>query len=804
MYASQRALELELSVAGRARAMRIMKANEEKGRASSNAYASPIYRRFVAPLAEEIEAALNSPLAGRKKAHVEYLRPTEPAVAAYIAVRGVLVNLLEGSRPNMGKELCSTIGGLVQAEQAIRQLEGIDPDRAFYLQQELRRRQSVSVRHRNTLVRMEIKELDGTPIDWGAGGRLQVGAWLIERLRGLGMLEMWHRKTKRGAKFYVETQARLTPEVMELIHEIKEVVAETMPYFTPCVEKPYDWVGVHDGGFHTPEMRHFTPTAIRGGNRAGGDPSLLLAAINVLQAVEWRVNTDILGTLKALSRAGVETEEIVSAEPPPQPGKPTFLSQGLKKDEMTEEQRSLFKAWRREMAEWHTQMKLKGQKYGRMYNALGVADKFKDHAKLWFVYGADFRGRFYPSTSGISPQGSDMQKALLMFSEGKPLADEDAVKWFMIHGANKFGVDKVPLPERVQWVMDNHEQIMRWADSPVEDRTWLQADKPFQFLAWAFEYARWNRDTNFRSHLPVGLDGSCNGLQNFSAMLRDQDGGQATNLLPSVRPRDIYTDVAELTSQKLKAMDDPMAAMWAAHGIGRKVVKRSVMTLPYGSTMHSCGDFILNDYLKAENIQDIPPEVHFKASRFLARVVWEAIGEVVVKAREAMDWLQVCSLRILDAGHREIQWDTPSGFVAQQDYMEWEKGGEIRIQLFGGAKWALYRGGDKPARREHRNGIAPNFVHSMDAAHMQEVAIRSAAEGIAAMAMIHDDFGTHAADTQRFSQIIRESFVEMYERNDPLAQFKARYEALGVELPAPPARGYLDIRCVLESPYFFA
>lgn len=806
MIHSQVELEHELAVGGRERALRMMAKNEEQGRANSNAYASPVFRRFVQPLAEQIEVDLEPAAgAGRHKAHVGYLRSLEPVTSAYIAVRGVLVHLLEGSGNNGGKELCSRIGGLVQSELVMRQLANIDQDKAFFLQQELARRQSVSVRQRRTLAIRTIKELDGTPIDWGAGSRLQVGAYLLENLRNYGMIEMWHHKVKKGKGFYVETNVKLTPEVMDLIQEIREVVAESMPFFAPCVEQPLDWNTPHDGGFHTPEMKYFTPTAIRGGNKAGGDVTNLLQAINALQAVKWKINTDVLEAMKAVARV-TETEELVSAEPPAQPSKPSFLVPDLDKDTLTEDQKREFKTWRRAMAEWHTQLKLKGQKYGRMYTALRIAEKFKDNPELHFVYGADFRGRFYPSTSGVSPQGSDMQKSLLTFAEGKPLATQEARDWFLIHGANKFGVDKVPFAERIQWVKDNHDHIIQFANDPAGYRDWLNADKPFQFLAWCIEYRDFcTYGRAFSSHLPLGQDGSCNGLQNFSAMLRDGDGGRATNLIPHTAPNDIYGDVAHVTTKKLQALsDEPMAALWLAHGINRKVVKRSVMTLPYGSTRHSCREFILVDYLRGENVEDIPREVHVEAAGYLAGIVWDSISEVVVKARLAMDWLQACSSIIMATGADVIRWDTPSGFVAQQDYMEWEKAGEVRVSLFGGARWSLYRGEDKPNKREHRNGIAPNFIHSLDAAHMQAVAIQCRAEGINALAMIHDDFGTHAADTARFHEIIRETFVEMYERENWLEKFYLRYKNQGIDLPEPPAVGYLDIKCVLNSPYFFA
>ena len=50
----------------------------------------------------------------------------------------------------------------------------------------------------------------------------------------------------------------------------------------------------------------------------------------------------------------------------------------------------------------------------------------------------------------------------------------------------------------------------------------------------------------FLSHLPVHQDGSCNGLQHYSALGRDLDGARSVNVFPSEKPQDVYTEVAKL------------------------------------------------------------------------------------------------------------------------------------------------------------------------------------------------------------------------------------------------------------------
>jgi DNA-directed RNA polymerase len=79
----------------------------------------------------------------------------------------------------------------------------------------------------------------------------------------------------------------------------------------------------------------------------------------------------------------------------------------------------------------------------------------------------------------------------------------------------------------------------------------------------------------------------------------------------------------------------------------------------------------------------------------------------------------------------------------------------------------------------------------------------AASEGITDLALIHDDYGTHACDTDALHRIIRETFISLYAENDPLAAFKAANEREGTTLPDLPAKGVLDLASVRTSPYFF-
>lgn len=796
-------LEREMYSFGRARATRVMDNNEDGGRANNNAYASPLFRRFVLPLAELIKADLSNKKPGKAKAHVSLLGPLDPSGIAFLAVRNVLNVLLNVGDSHGSRAVVNGVGRAVYHELILRLFEGINPALFYTLTNDLDRRMSQQEHHRMGVFKQKAKEAGIIFPEWGSAGVTQVGAYLLNALEGLGMVKTV-RTQSGGARARQGIEIALSDEVVQLVGTIREMVRETMPYFLPCVEQPKDWVTIEDGGFHTDQMRRMQPFAVsaRGAwsDVAAQDISIPLRAINTLQRVRWAVSGTMLATVKLVAKH-FDMDELCAQAEIAAPARPEFLDRVKDAADMDAAQLAVFTEWKRDRREWHTNLKLRATKAARFGTALRVAEQFAPYPAIHFVYFADFRGRLYAQTTGINPQGSDLQKALLRFADGKPLDSLEAELWFKCHGANKWGYDKVSLADRAKWVEERHKLILDFAADPINHAGWQEADKPLQFLAWCLEYAAWTAAPHsFVSHIPIGMDGSCNGLQNFSAMLRDEVGGAATNLTPGPVPKDIYQRVADVVSHLLRQTEpdaEGFRDLWLAHGINRTLVKRSVMTMPYGSTRFSCANFMVDDYLRAGKAPAFAKEQYSRASTFLSHYLWEAIGEVVVKAREAMNWLQKAAGDIIDSGHDEIRWITPSGFPVVQRYQK-TKSHRIRTTLCGNAFLRLGIEQEEADKARHKNGIAPNFIHSYDASHLQLAAVAAGAEGMA-LAMIHDDYGTHAADAPRLATIIRETFVSMYEGTAPLDELTAAYS-----LTPPPQPGSLNLRDVLQSTYFFA
>ena len=221
------------------------------------------------------------------------------------------------------------------------------------------------------------------------------------------------------------------------------------------------------------------------------------------------------------------------------------------------------------------------------------------------------------------------------------------------------------------------------------------------------------------------------------------------------------------------------------------------MTSPYGCTKQG----IRQQFVTDGHIDGVPGEVNANLN-YLRDCVYDAIGEVVVSARELMDWLRACAVIASDAGIPVI-WESPVGFPVHQEYLE-QKVRTVHTTL---QKINLRE--PHPSRiisgTKQERGLPPNYIHSLDAAHMMCTVLACADAGIIDTSMVHDSYATHACDIPALNRILREQFVEMH--SFPLLlQFKQRLELAlpdDAELPEIPKLGSLDLEDVKRSPYFF-
>lgn len=518
-----------------------------------------------------------------------------------------------------------------------------------------------------------------------------------------------------------------------------------------------------------------------------------LDALNAIQRTPWRINSWLLD----VAAEAWDREIPVGGLPVFRPGeRPKRIPDDVWQS-MPEEDR---KEHRKRLAAVHGKIaSLEGQRHATL-DRLMVAEELRGRASIWFPHSRDFRGRVYPvPTSGPHPQGDDLAKSLLMFSSGLPLGP-DGFFWLAVRAANCAGQDKLSLVDRVAWTLAHEGDIRLAAREPLGDGAefWRDADEPWGLLATCHELAQaWREPETFVSHLPIPLDGSCNGLQHLSAMALDPVGARATNLMPGPR-QDIYEEVAAVVRRRVEAdcaRGLPEALAWNGR-VTRKVCKRAVMTTPYGVTDRGIRRQLLVDGHVPEG------DGRSAAADYLGDCLVEALGQTVSAARTVMAWLQSTSDTLAKAGLPFV-WTTPTGSTVRQAYYR-HATRQVRT-LVGRLVLAEEVPEGILHPRKQALGSAPNYVHSFDAAAMAFTVNACVEEGVRSFAMIHDSFATHAANTTTMSRLIREEFVQMY-RTDWLRKTwgEVRAYAPGIDLPPPPPRGDFDIALVQDAEFFFS
>jgi len=626
------------------------------------------------------------------------------------------------------------------------------------------------------------------------------------------------------------------------------------PNFRPMVCPPKPWTSAFVGGFLTqqaPVIR--VPFGAESQYNILRDQHMAESAqktfdaLNVLAEVPWTLNKRVHEAAKFVQNYDIEftgrpsihnlelqqVDKILSHK---SPSKDRFVVDGRLNRAHFDEARRSFKASKQRASRKRQELMSRKLDFD---SRVDFADFCDQHEQFWFPYSVDFRGRAYPIPP-ISHIADDLARGLICFSESQPLGP-DGLRWLKIHLANQFGQDKLSFDERVKWTDDHLEVICDCAKRPFNDdvhksKLWGAAENPWQALATCIEISDAldsGDPESFMSGLPVHQDGSCNGLQHYAALGRDQAGGAAVNLVAAERPGDVYTQVlnfmvdviedevekgrsaknGQLTAPEIE-MREKLLKMTT-----RKVVKQTVMTSVYGVTSVGARAQIMR---QLEDISDRNKELRlrgephgpvlededeiFRASLYLATTTLSAIGSTFQSADKVKKWFQVLA-RMASSMEDSVSWVTPLGLpVVQPYYVKEMKRVTTLLQQV-----VLYdlSEGERIDKRKQVTAFPPNFVHSIDSSHMLLTALECKKHNMT-FASVHDSFWTHAGRMTDLSRILRETFIDLHQQEilwDLHAQFQARYPQL--EIPAPPIfkgedENFLDIKEVANSKYFFS
>ncbi|WGH28271.1 RNA polymerase [Pseudomonas phage 10P302A] len=859
LAAEQLRLEHEAYTLGEERFHRQMERQMERGEFSDNIAAQPLLGTLVPKMSAAITAWIDHQAnKGRGRKHVSFAAAQQmnPDTMAAITIRYVLNIIAQrrGGAPTV-TEMSIAVGGALEDEARYGRIRVLEAEHfKNAIAPALAKRNGMTYKkaymERVEESMLQKGELAQPWVDWNIADtdvRFHMGIRMLELLiESTQLIEV--RRDHAGDKKNDGEYIFLKSEWAEKIQSRAFALAGITPQYQPCIVPPKPWKGLQGGGYWAKGRKPLTFIRLNGrvAKERYRDVEMpaVYRAVNIAQQTAWAVNRKVLEVANAVMQwKNVQIKEFPTTERQPLPVKPHDID--------TNE--VALKAWKKEAASVYRKDAARVSRRLAYEFSLEQANKFSEYEAIYFPYNLDWRGRVY-AVPAFNPQSNDMTKGILQAAHGEPVGEE-GIEWLMIHGANTAGVDKVPFPERKQWVKDHEDLILAIAKDPLNVTDWMGMDSPFCFLAFCFEWAGVKaHGKDWVSALPLAFDGSCSGIQHFSAMLRDERGGRAVNLVPSEQVQDIYklvSDEVEIALQwDLKYGTDDwsetlidesngeirevrrlgtktLATAWLTYGMSRKVTKRSVMTLAYGSKAYGFADQVREDIVKKAIDND---EGHMftnpgEASRYMAGKIWDSVSVVVVAAVEAMNWLQkaakLLAAEVKDKKTKEVlkpampvYWTTPDGFPVWQEYkinptkrIDLMFLSDVRIQAT-----VILRGDgtSKINARKQESGISPNFVHSQDGSHLRKTVVHGHDHhGIRFFALIHDSFGTIPAKAGAMFRAVRETMVETYENNNVLADFREQFmeqlhESQLDKMPELPKMGTLNIRDILKSDFAFA
>jgi hypothetical protein len=467
----------------------------------------------------------------------------------------------------------------------------------------------------------------------------------------------------------------------------------------------------------------------------------------------------------------------------------------------------------------------------RAASTMLLAKDYLDAKQFYFPAHLDFRGRVYASPTLLSFQSDDLGSALLTFpqAEGKRLGAE-GFYWLRLHGSNLFGhgVDKLSLSGRESWSLffaegEGDANVHSIADNPFKNDFLKQTDKPWQFLAWCFEYSAALRHPdgpeNFVSTLPVAIDGSCNGLQHLSAVMRDEVGGPLVNIRTAEDfedPEDVYGAIANKIKGMMEQEQDPTKQAYAnawlqwRGGLSRKAAKQIVMLVPYAAEHYGATNKLISDYL--DEARSCLWNTHNKRlrGRYFTDLAFKAVKELVPSSLLLRDWLQKVSDALSEA-NLPIEWRAPvTGLVVVQKNYKYKTKTVQATYL--GKRFSPSLRIDSETElnpQRQRSAITANFIHSLDAAHLVITMNKLLDEGVGRFGCVHDSYVALASDMGLLSRLTRWAFVELHQGNVMETFFETSCAGLPEEIRerlrgSMPLQGGLNLAHVPDAPFLFS
>lgn len=391
---------------------------------------------------------------------------------------------------------------------------------------------------------------------------------------------------------------------------------------------------------------------------------------------------------------------------------------------------------------------------------------------FYFPVSYDYRGRMYYRGGILTPQGTDLAKGLITFADKAPIGPHGRFA-ISVSLADAAGFKGTKL-ECYTWARKTAD-LRALATRDVEG---LKQGKGYQAAGLAAELLKLDAwcatgalEESFMSGIVCHQDATCSGLQIAAAITGHRETAVQTNCVASNHTdgkSDLYGTVAQAWAAQPTLLGK-YAALY-----GRAMAKKAVMLLGYGAGAETLMSKVSEWLLEEQGITMEWDDTEEK--QFMDVLETWCTAAVCIKD---------CLQKVVPASGDVFEWTTHDGFKVVHDK---HAGDEVAIGNF---KMTF---DEKWEENVNITAVAPNFVHSLDAAQMRE-AVRTLGKGTP-VACIHDSLGVRPCDFVAASEAVRLAFSAI----DARAVCVDLCERYGIVLPT---LGDYNPAEAVESSYFW-
>ena len=191
----------------------------------------------------------------------------------------------------------------------------------------------------------------------------------------------------------------------------------------------------------------------------------------------------------------------------------------------------------------------------------------------------------------------------------------------------------------------------------------------------------------------------------------------------------------------------------------------------------------------------------------LGKILVKAISNVCPGPLSTMKYLQQMAATAIGEAGDKLEWTTPSGFEVSYTCNHMKKcntrgkiSGYTKYHEQGQVRHVALLETEFPDMRGFMCGISPNYIHSMDAAHMANVIDKWNGD----FGAVHDSFSTHAPDVELLLAHTKREFIDMYDVVNYFDIIDSQLAEDTDETVEQPKLGDLNIEEIEDSDYFFA